>query len=213
MFVEAPSLAQAFFKRVELNPQKTAILQKRSGVWQGLAWKQVEDKVYAYARVLEASGVARGDRVAIFAQTRPEWTFADLAILSLGAITIPIYASVTEDDVYEILANSGASTVITENSKQVDKVGTVAGRLSQLKTVFSLSPHTEDRIKKIEALAKEALNEAEAREVRASKPRKRRGAREPSRYQATRSLRLFTPPARPANPKASSSLTAIFSQA
>ena len=64
------------------------------------------------ARGLLSLGVAPGDRVALVAESRPEWVIADLAIMSIGAVTVPAYTTNTADDHRHILGNSGARAAI-----------------------------------------------------------------------------------------------------
>jgi long-chain acyl-CoA synthetase len=70
---------------------------------------------------LERLGVARGDRVALLAENRPEWHMADLAVLSLGAIDVPLYPTLTAKQIAYQLNDSGAVAAIVENGAQMEK--------------------------------------------------------------------------------------------
>lgn len=91
-------------------------------------------KIYQY---LHRSGVKPGDSVAILSNTRPEWIEIDLAILSLGAITVSVYHSIPANEVGYILWDSGAKVVFAENEEQVTKI------LSLTKEKFTI-PARED---------------------------------------------------------------------
>lgn len=97
------------------------------------------DRVRELALGLKAVGVAPGDRVAILSSTRYEWTLADLAILSIGAVTVPIYPSSTPDQVAYILENSGATAVFLEDRSQLAKVTGARRRLKALKTLILIA--------------------------------------------------------------------------
>ena len=78
--------------------------------------------VRGIARGLQTLGVAPGARVAILSESRPEWLFADLAILASGAVTVPIYPTLSDVQVGALLSDSGASVVIASNADQLAKV-------------------------------------------------------------------------------------------
>ena len=76
---------------------------------------------------LRSLGVTKGDRVAILAWNCPEWVWADLAIQSLGGITVPIYPNSASDMVNYILRDSGAKIVLSNEDLQLAKVDTTSG--------------------------------------------------------------------------------------
>lgn len=107
--------------------------------WKSLSWLELWDRVRELALGLKALGVVSGDRVAVLSGTRYEWTLADLAILSLGAVTVPIYPSSTPDQVVYILENSGSKVVFLEDRGQWTKVAGSRRRLKALKTLILIS--------------------------------------------------------------------------
>src|SRR5918998_3241179 len=80
--------------------------------WAGLSWEQLGERVRAAAGGLIAIGVQPGDRVALMSATRLEWTIADLAILSAGAVTVPIYETSSSLQSGWILSDSDAKVAI-----------------------------------------------------------------------------------------------------
>src|SRR4051812_42474276 len=70
-----------------------AINHKREGVWRHIAGADFARRVRHVALGLQALGARRGDRVALLSENRPEWSLTDLAILSLGAVNVPIYTT------------------------------------------------------------------------------------------------------------------------
>ncbi len=67
-------------------------------------------------------GIGKGDRVAILSENRPEWTIADFASLLIGAVTVPIYATLTAEQTAYILSDSGARVVFLSNETQLQKI-------------------------------------------------------------------------------------------
>ena len=84
---------------------------------------------------LETLGVHHGDRVAILCDSRPEWTITDLAVLSIGAVTVPVYPTLPPDQVGYILAHSGARVVVVADLVQAAKVREQRHRLPDVHTL------------------------------------------------------------------------------
>lgn len=103
------------------------------------------ERVHALAEGLLSIGVARGAHVAILAESRPEWLLVDLAILTLGAVTVPLYPTLSATQVEVLLRDSGAEVVVASTSTQCDKVAGAGSRLPQLRTLILMSsPVPED---------------------------------------------------------------------
>ncbi len=97
---------------------KSPVVGFKSGdAWKFLNGREMVERVRNYAAGLEAWGVAAGDRVAIISENRPEWSLVDLAILSLGAVNVPIYTTQAVDQIRYILENSGAKMLFVSGEK------------------------------------------------------------------------------------------------
>ncbi|MBI2027379.1 MAG: long-chain fatty acid--CoA ligase [Deltaproteobacteria bacterium] len=108
--------------QVKKNPNGIAYRQKIEGQWQGTSWKEYYDLVEKIAAGLVSLGVQKGDRIAILSATRPEWALADVAILTLGAVTVPIYYSNTPEDVHYILEDARCTVIFVENQTLRKKI-------------------------------------------------------------------------------------------
>ena len=82
--------------------------------WQPVTARELEEEVRQTAKGLIASGIQIGDRVAIMAKTRYEWTILDFAIWFTGAVTVPIYETSSAEQIQWILEDSGARAIIVE---------------------------------------------------------------------------------------------------
>ena len=92
--------------------------------WHGLSWSALADRVSAAASGLLALGIEPGDRVALMSGTRLEWTIADLSILAVGGVTVPIYETSSTDQCAWILEDSGAKAAIAgvaDHAKNLDR--------------------------------------------------------------------------------------------
>ncbi len=90
-------------------------------------------------RGLAAIGIAPGDRVAILASTRAEWTLADVGTLLSGAVVVPVYHTNSPGECEYVLAHSGARAVFCEDAEQLAKVAAVAARCPELRTRILLT--------------------------------------------------------------------------
>jgi long-chain acyl-CoA synthetase len=95
---------------------------KRDKKWHDIPGAQLLERVRNLALALRRLGVHPGDRVALLAESCPEWSVADYAILANGAVNVPIYPTQTVDQVEFILRNSGAQVLFLSNAKQLRRV-------------------------------------------------------------------------------------------
>jgi long-chain acyl-CoA synthetase len=94
-----------------------ALNQKVDGQWENISAQTFVDRVKSVALGLAALGIRPGDRIALLSENRPEWSIADLAILSLGAINVPIYTTQAVDQIEYILTDSGPRAIFISNKR------------------------------------------------------------------------------------------------
>lgn len=129
------NLLQVFAETVQKQGGSPCFRYKGGGRWHTLSWNEVYQKVLDLAGGLKKLGIKKGDRVSIFAQTRYEWTLADLAILSCGAVTVPIYQSNLPDQAAYIIRNSGTRLAFVEDAAQLKKIDEVRHHLPMLSQI------------------------------------------------------------------------------
>ncbi len=112
-----PSLTAMFFSRAAELGDKPFLWTKRDGEWHSQSWREVAQAVASLSAALRAHGIARGDRVMLVSENRPEFCIADLAIMAAGAITVPTYTTNTTRDHQHIISDSGACAVIFSTAK------------------------------------------------------------------------------------------------
>jgi long-chain acyl-CoA synthetase len=115
---------------------ETGFRVRRDGRWEDVTWKEFGTQVAGVAKGLIASGVAAGDRVALQANTRYEWTVLDFAIWTAGGAVVPIYETSSADQVAWILSDSGATAVIVEREEHADAVASVRDQAPRLRSVW-----------------------------------------------------------------------------
>jgi len=112
-----------FYAAAERGGDAARFLTKQAdGTYRPYRWSQCRAVVRELASALVESGVEAGDRVAILSQTRREWVEADLAVLTVGGVTVPIYPSNLASECGYILHDSGARLVFAENPTQANKL-------------------------------------------------------------------------------------------
>ncbi len=106
------------------------------GTWRDTSFREVGDAVSELARGLIGLGLRPGDRVAILAATRPEWSLCDFAVTSAGGVVVPIYATNSPGECAWVAGDSGASLAIVEDAEQAAKLAAVRGELPGLREVL-----------------------------------------------------------------------------
>lgn len=122
-----------------------AVKFKVNGEWKTLTWQEYIQKVEYVAGGLKKKGVNHGTHIAIMSGTRVEWSIADLAILGLGAVSIPIYPSNTADEMAYILNNSETHYLFVEDGSQLDKWNKISSQCTTVKEVFVFVPDNGKR--------------------------------------------------------------------
>ena len=122
------------------HADKVAVRFKREGEWHARTYAEVGQIVREIGLGLVDLGIARGERVCILCTTRPEWTYADLAISSTGAVVVPIYPTNSPEECEWVAGNSEACAVVCENAEQVVKIVAVRDRLPNLRHLIVVDP-------------------------------------------------------------------------
>jgi long-chain acyl-CoA synthetase len=124
-------------ERAHATPEGDAATHKVAGAWVHTSWASILSQVRSLSAALVARGVQPGDRVSVFADSSLKWCIVDLAICATRAITVPIYASNTPDEVKYVLQHSGAVLAFVDHDKSAGKQ---VGRLTRLRSVLGQVP-------------------------------------------------------------------------
>jgi long-chain acyl-CoA synthetase len=128
------TLNDIFFAATERNLDRV-MLHRRQGKWLPISSSDLRRNVAGTAHALRQWGVHKGERIAILSENRPEWSTADFAILLLGAVTVPVYATLTPEQTAYTLNDSGASVIFVSTEQQLRKVQTILSRTAVQKIV------------------------------------------------------------------------------
>ncbi len=117
-------LALIVYSQAEKYGDKTALRARSEGQWKDISYRSMGEQVRAVAKALLGMGVKEGDRVGIFSQNRPEWTLADFAIMSIRAVSVPIYATNTSRQAEYIVNDAEIGIIFVGGREQYDKIKT-----------------------------------------------------------------------------------------
>jgi long-chain acyl-CoA synthetase len=118
----AGNLTNLIAERAWFEPERVVVSRPLGDGWQAVTAKEYEAEIRSVAKGLIASGISFGDRVAIMAKTRYEWTVLDFAIWFAGAVPVPIYETSSAEQVDWILTDSAAVAIIVETPALVELV-------------------------------------------------------------------------------------------
>jgi long-chain acyl-CoA synthetase len=138
--LEATSLPEILAHRARTTPGTIALRKKMLGRWKEYDWETYARRTAATMAGLRELGIEPGDKVAIHAENRPAWVFADLAIQAMGAISVGVYPTSPASEVEYLLSHSEAKVVIVEDEEQYDKTAEVRHLLPHLRHIVVVDP-------------------------------------------------------------------------
>jgi len=145
-------------------PDLVSFSRRTASSWQDVTAAEFARDVDAVARGLIAAGVQAGDRVALMARTRYEWTLFDYAIWSAAAVTVPIYETSSAEQVQWIVSDSGAVAVVVETAEHLAVLDSVRPDLPDLRHVWKID---DDAVGTLTGLGRDVPDE-EAEQRRTS---------------------------------------------
>jgi long-chain acyl-CoA synthetase len=131
------STINELFQRMSHRGPTTVVWWKSGSEWKPITSQQVYGRVRATVEMLQSWGIRRGDRVALVCENRWEWPVVDFAVLAMGAVDVPLYQTLTPEQMGYILRDSGASAVVLSSKQQYAKFQ-AAGEIPALSHVAVL---------------------------------------------------------------------------
>lgn len=154
------NIVDMVFNRAGYYQNKDVLLFKPDPVssYKGIAWNEFSGNVIETSAALSNLGIKKGEKVALFSENRPEWIFADLGILSLGAVSVPIYPTSSVPDIKFILNHSEAGSMFVSSGALLKKLieeSEIIGRLSHI-VVFDEVNVKNDKVIPFDSFKKSA---------------------------------------------------------
>ena len=141
------TLTQLFFENSLLYQNKTLFGFKKDGEWSHISWNEASDLVQDLSLGLHEIGVRKNDKISIIAENSYKWCVVDLAIISLGAITVPGYTTSNEDEIFYLLSHSEASVVFL-NSKLLSTIENILPKLDKIKHIVCIDEVKSTKLNK-----------------------------------------------------------------
>ena len=136
------TLADLPFEIARRFPDRTVLRHSLGDAFIDTSGHEFLERVRNLSLGLGELGLAAGDRVAVVAETRPEWCITDFAVLTAAGVTVPIYPTLTIRQVGHILNDCGAKLAVVSDRAQVEKIAALRTQLSGLATVVVMDAST-----------------------------------------------------------------------
>jgi long-chain acyl-CoA synthetase len=134
------TIADLLPKAAALYPDRVAVRHKAGGEWSDVTFAQAGEIVSEIGHGLVDLGIQPGDRVSLLCSTRPEWSYADFAISTTGAVVVPVYPTNSPKECEWVAGNSESVAIVCEDASQVAKIAEVRGNLPDLQHVIVIDP-------------------------------------------------------------------------
>ncbi|MER6199055.1 AMP-dependent synthetase/ligase [Streptomyces sp. NPDC001586] len=132
-----PSTLAVFTQWTEerYGPETALRFRSPDGGWQTRTYGELAAEVRAVGCALLGLGVAAGERVAVLAETRPQWTYTHFGVLAAGAVLVPVYPTAGEEELAWVLSDSEAVAVVCDDGRQAERVEALRAKLPALRSV------------------------------------------------------------------------------
>jgi len=155
-----PQTLNDVFSAIVNRDHDRVMLVREANRWVSISSRQFSENVTHLAQGLSQRGLTHGDRLAILSENRPEWAIADFAAFRLGAVSVPIYATLTPQQTAYILCDSGAKIVIVSTADQLHKVLTIKNQTA-LEQIVVMDPMEIPGVVSMRRLTQEASRDAD----------------------------------------------------
>jgi long-chain acyl-CoA synthetase len=157
------TIADLIPRAAAAHGKDTAIRYKRDGAWHDVSYVELAEIVQEVGLGLVDLGVAPGERLCILANTRPEWSYADMGATSAGAVVVPIYQTNSPEECLWVISDSAATSIVCENTEQLEKIAAIRDRVPGLRTIVVIDAPPEDASAEVKALDAITLDEVRER--------------------------------------------------
>jgi long-chain acyl-CoA synthetase len=131
------SVAEIFQDQVKKYGDRACVAWKRGESYVDISWNEMNSMIRRLGAYLLSLGIKKGDKVAVFSPNRYEWWVADQAILSIGAVNVPIYATNSAEEAFYILDHSDAKLCFAGTADHLARVMKFRKKLKKLKTLVT----------------------------------------------------------------------------
>ena len=124
MSIDIRTINDVFFSVVDRQLPRVMTYRQGSN-WASISSQDFYRRVVATARAMRIWGIKKGDRVAILSENRPEWAIADFAALAIGAVVVPIYTTLTPEQISFLLRDSQTKVIFLSTRALLQKIQSI----------------------------------------------------------------------------------------
>lgn len=131
------NIVDVFFRKCAEKPHKPMVYFRKGDRYESYSRGEMQTMVESTAKYLLSKGIKKGDRISVFSFNRYEWWVIDLAVLSIGAVHVPIYPTNSAEEALYVLNHAGVRICFTGSKDQYDKIAEVIKKAKSLKEIVS----------------------------------------------------------------------------
>lgn len=139
--MEPTRLFDLLERKQKLSPQRASLVMKNknTNTWEKHFIDEYIEKSNQLSYAFMHMGVQRGENIALISAGRPEWNYIDMGVQQMGAVLVPIYPTISEEDYEFILSNADVRYVVVETEGLLHKIQNVQARVPNLKTIYTIN--------------------------------------------------------------------------
>ena len=146
-------------------PNANCLNEKVNGAWRSVSTQELIDNMNRVSLALLASGIKKGDSVSIISNNCPQWNFVDLGIMQTGAVTVPIYPTISDEDYVFIMNNAETKLLFVSSQDLYSRIKNLQARIPSLKEIlpfneFPNAPNWSEFLKRGESVEANRLKES-----------------------------------------------------
>jgi long-chain acyl-CoA synthetase len=160
--MEFRRLFDALYCQQELYPNATALAEKAGNKWVYYSTEECLKAINSISKALYAMGIREGDKVGMIAPNRPAWNFIDMGVTQLGAVLVPVYTNINDEEYSFIFKDSAVKMAFVGDKAMYSKIDGMRSDLPALQEIFTFNqheglPHWKDILPKGETISDELI--------------------------------------------------------
>ena len=135
-YQQASNLPFTLFKNMEVSPASLLFFDKKSDEWVGQSWQEIGQRTHDIAKFLISIGIKANDKVMISSENRSEWAIANIAVMSIGAVAVPAYTTLTQSDYEFLIQHSETRCIFTSSGNLAKTLRLAAEKVGNVEAII-----------------------------------------------------------------------------
>src|ERR1700682_675623 len=137
---EPTTLVEVYERVAAVHSKPDTLNYKREGVWKSISAAEMLERARAIALGLYSLSIRKGDRVALLSESRAEWVLSDQGCIFAGAVTVPVYPTLTPSQVGYILNDCGARALLVSTRAKIEEIEAIWHACASIESVVLFDP-------------------------------------------------------------------------